>query len=64
MGRLNAKQLKDLNGELAALILQQSNARLDAVFVPMIQEKMKAFDLRKERIAEIFEILSKHDARR
>ena len=63
MGRLNSTQLKDLGDELVALITQ-SNARTTEVFIRMTQEEVKAFDLRAERISQIYAILSDHDAKR
>jgi hypothetical protein len=63
-GRLNSQQLKDLSDELAALMKQQSDARLTEVYVRMTQQEIKAFDLRKERISKIHVILSEHDAKR
>jgi hypothetical protein len=63
-GRLNAQQLKDLGDELAALTKQQSDARLNEIFFRMTQQESKAFDLRTQRISQIYVILSEHDARR
>jgi hypothetical protein len=39
-GRLNAQQLKDLSDELAALIRQQSDARLLEVYIRMTKERL------------------------
>jgi hypothetical protein len=64
MRRLNSQQLKDLSNELAALMKQQSDARLTEVFVRMNQQEIKDFDLRSERISRIHVILSEHDAKR
>jgi hypothetical protein len=63
-GRLNSQQLKDLSDELAALMKQQSDARLTEVFVRMTQQEIGAFDLRAQRISKIHVILSEHDAKR
>ena len=62
--RLNSQQLKDLSDELAALMKQQSDARLTEVFVRMTQQEIGAFDLRAQRISKIHVILSEHDAKR
>jgi len=64
MARLNSQQLNDLSNELAALAKQQSDARLDEVFIRMTEQEIKAFDLRKERISKIYVILNEHDAKR
>ena len=62
-GRLNSQQLKDLSGDLAALMKQQSDARLTEVFVRRTQQEIKDFDLRRERISQILVILREHDAK-
>ena len=62
--RLNTQQLKDLSDELAALVKQQSDARLLEVFIRMTQQEIEAFDRRTERISKIHVILSEHDAKR
>jgi hypothetical protein len=64
VGRLNAMQLKELSDELAALTKQQSDARLTEVFIRMTEAEVNAFDLRKQRISQIYVILSEHDAKR
>jgi flagellar motility protein MotE (MotC chaperone) len=63
-GRLNSKQLTDLSDELVALMKQQSDARLTEVYVRMTPQEIKAFDLRTERISQIYVLLSEHDAKR
>jgi hypothetical protein len=63
-GRLNAKQLKDLSDELAALAQQQSDARLTEVYIRMTPQEIKDFDKRKDRISAIYVILSHHDDKR
>lgn len=62
--RLNSQQLKDLSDELTMLTKQQSDARLTEVYIRMTKEEIEAFDLRKERIRQIYAILGKHDAKR
>ena len=63
-GRLDSQQLRELSDELAALMKQQSDARLTEVFIRMTPAEIKAFDLRTERISKIHVILSEHDAKR
>jgi hypothetical protein len=63
-GRLNSQQLEELSEELASFAKQQSDARLNEVFIPMSPQEIKAFDLRTERISKIHIILSEHDAKR
>jgi hypothetical protein len=63
-GRLNSQQLKELSDGLAALMKQQSDARLTEVFIRMTEQEIKAFDLRAERISKIHVILREHDAKR
>jgi hypothetical protein len=62
--RLDPQQLQELSDELAALVKQQSDARLTEVYVRMNQQEIKAFDLRAQRISKIHVILSEHDAKR
>jgi hypothetical protein len=63
-GRLNAKQLKDLSDELAALAKVQSAARHAEVYIRMSPKEVEEFDERKGRISAIYVILSNHDANR
>jgi hypothetical protein len=63
-GRLTSQQLKELSDELAALMKQQSDARLTEVYIRMTKDEIQAFDLRAERISKIHVILSEHDAKR
>jgi hypothetical protein len=63
-GRLNQQELKELSDELVVLTKQQSDARLTEVFIRMSEPEIKAFDLRKERISQIYVVLSRHDAQR
>jgi hypothetical protein len=62
--RLDPQQLQELSDELAALVKQQSDARLTEVYVRMNQQEIKAFNLRAQRISKIHAILSEHDAKR
>jgi hypothetical protein len=64
MTRLNSQQLNHLSNELAALVKQQSDARLTEIFIRMTEQEIKDFDLRTARISSIHVILSEHDAKR
>ena len=55
-GRLDSQQLKELSDELAVLTKQQSDARLTEIFIRMTQEEIEAFDLRRERICQIYAV--------
>jgi hypothetical protein len=48
-GKLNAKEIRDLSDELAALAQKQSDARPTEVYVRMTPQEIKDFDKRKER---------------
>lgn len=64
MSRLNSQQLKDLGDELAALTIEQDDARSNEVFVGMTQREIEAFDRRTERMSHIHVILTEQDAKR
>ena len=62
--RLKPQQIRDLNDELDALLKQQSDARQTEVFFRMTEQEIKAFDLRTQRISQIYILLGEHDAKR
>ena len=50
---MDAERTKKLAVELSALLRQQFEALEDSTFIPMDEEKAKAYEQRSERIAEL-----------
>jgi polyhydroxyalkanoate synthesis regulator phasin len=63
-GKLNAKEIRELSDELAALAQKQSNTRQTEVYIRMTPQEIKDFDERKDRISRIYVILENNDAKR
>ena len=58
--RLDAKQLRELREEVAALSNEQDEARRTEIYIPMTPLEAADFESRQERISRIWVILSEH----